>query len=151
MVHPVSDQAGKWFRMQILWPSWEVCNFYNTELSSFLWKLLPCFSDSEYQNGPIISLRFGGIIRRPVESYRFPTIQEVDRILSMPDYDFPPYDETAGSTTFRNCFEGNCPEPGQSFSIHNLVDYKLFLGSIFFYSLSWKTGLNWTNCMRWTD
>ncbi len=64
------------------------------------------------------------IIRRngpnPVASH-LPSMKEVVDTMAMKDWDTVPFDEGAGNKSFRNCFEGNCPEKGLSYSIHNLV------------------------------
>lgn len=79
----------------------------------------------------LYNYRFSGIVRRPVKEYRLPTLEEVDLALSYSTYDRPPYNEIAGDGVFRSCFEGGCPMPGQTYSIHNLVSLPL----LFFISM----------------
>ena len=74
------------------------------------------FCDPKEHNAPII--RRNG--PNPVASH-LPSMKEVVDIMAMKDWDTVPFDEGAGNKSFRNCFEGNCPEKGLSYSIHNLV------------------------------
>lgn len=65
--------------------------------------------------------QFAGIVRRSdPHNPRLPTLQEVDRTLSLANYDNKPYNKYSG-VNFRNCFEGNCPDPDMGYSVHNLV------------------------------
>lgn len=74
------------------------------------------FCDPEEKTGYIV--RKGG--HNPVAS-EFPDFDNVVRIMGMTDWDSVPFDEGAGNTSFRNCFEGNCPVNGFDYSVHNLV------------------------------
>ena len=56
---------------------------------------------------------------RPMAT-RLPTEAEVDFVLTLTQYDVPPFDESS-APAFRSCYEGHCPGPGQAVGVHGLV------------------------------
>ena len=66
--------------------------------------------------------RYKGIVRRPNKKRTLPNFMEIEKVLNLKQYDIDPYDETAEETSFRNCFEGNCPIGKDKYGIHNKVN-----------------------------